>query len=100
MVGGFTNMKPISPVVKGFDEVVFAKGQPEYLPLPAIRCADPQVTVISKWKLTLWERLKIVFTGRLFLMQLTFGSPLQPQLPSVNEPALRTVNVSLDGGQA
>jgi hypothetical protein len=82
-------MKPVSPVIKGFDEVVYAKNQPEYRPLPAIKCADG--TVISRWRLTWRERLRVLFKGNLYLQQLTFNAPLQPQLPSVDEPKLLTV---------
>jgi hypothetical protein len=79
-------MKPVSPVVEGMKEVVFAKDQPQYLPLPAVICEDG--TVISRWRLTLKERIKIFFTGDLWLNQMTFHKPLQPQLPSVDKPTL------------
>jgi hypothetical protein len=73
-------MKPIE-----FPEqtVVWAKNQPEYEPLPAY--TDEQET-ISLWKLTWRERLHVLFTGKLWLRQLNFGSPLQPQLPSTVSP--------------
>ncbi len=64
--------------------VTFAENQPEYLPLPAHRSEDG--TVISCWKLTLRERIKILFTGKLWFICLTFNQPLQPQLPSVDVP--------------
>lgn len=63
---------------------VYAKDQPEYLPLPAHRAADGEV--ISCWKFTWWERIKILFFGKLWLRQLTFNSPLQPQRPQVERP--------------
>lgn len=74
-------MKPID-----FDHsnVTFAKDQPEYQPLPAFRADDG--TVISCWKLTFRERLKMLFTGRLWISNLTFNNPLQPQLPMINSP--------------
>lgn len=62
----------------------YAKDQDEYRPLPAHRTADGQV--ISCWHLTLGERLKLLLRGRLWFSQLTFGAPLQPQLPQVNKP--------------
>lgn len=64
--------------------VTFAKDQPEYQPLPAHRTQDGQV--ISCWALTWRERLRLLVTGRLYLSLLTFGQPLQPQLPSVTNP--------------
>lgn len=66
--------------------VIFAENQPEYNPLPAWRGPIPECEVISCWKLSLWERIRILFTGVLWLRQLTFGQPLQPQLPQVESP--------------
>jgi hypothetical protein len=80
-------MKPISPVIAGVPEVIFAKDQPEYLPLPAVKCDDG--TVLSRWKLTWVERWQIFIHGNLWLCQLTFNQPLQPQRPSVYPPSVR-----------
>lgn len=63
---------------------MFAENQPEYLPLPAFK--DQSGTVLTCWKLTFKERLKVLLNGRFYFMQLTFNSPLQPQLPSVENP--------------
>lgn len=62
---------------------VLAKDQPEYLPLP-VYC-DEQET-ISCWTLTLWERLTLLVSGKIWLRQLTFDRRLQPQLPQVTNP--------------
>lgn len=59
------------------------ENQPEYVPLPAYR--DDEIT-ISCWKLTLKERITLLFTGELWLSQMNFRKPLQPQLPSVVNP--------------
>lgn len=82
-------MKPVSPVIPNQPEthgleIVFAKDQPEYLPLPAIRCSDGQV--ITRWSLSWRERLRVLWTGSLWLRQLTFNEPLQPQSPTVEAP--------------
>ncbi|GAJ06033.1 unnamed protein product, partial [marine sediment metagenome] len=74
-------MKPIT--FKGAN-VVFAENQPEYIPLPAHIVKDG--TVISCWGLSLSERIKIFFSGRLWLRILTFNEKLQPQLPEVDHP--------------
>ena len=73
-------MKPI-----GFPEQtrVWAANQPPYLPLPAY--SDDRET-ISLWALTWVERIRILFTGRLWLRQLNFRQPLQPQSPSTRCP--------------
>lgn len=84
-------MTPISPVLLNnqFDlpETVFAKDQPKYLPLPAIVTSDGCVT--SRWQLSWRERLKVLWTGNLWLQQYKFNSPLQPQRPTVDEPQFR-----------
>lgn len=64
---------------------VWAKDQPPYLPLPAY---SNERETISLWALTWRERLKLLFTGRLWLRQLNFGSALQPQAPTVHNPFL------------
>jgi hypothetical protein len=84
-------MTPVSPVLPGQPqtkalEIVFAKDQPEYRPLPAIRLTDPQGTVITSYQLTWRERWRVLVGGHIWFEQLTFGDRLQPQLPSTEEP--------------
>ena len=76
-------MKPIT-----FPEhnCVYAKDQPEYLPLPAHQTEDGMV--ITCWALTWRERLRILLTGRIWLSVLTFNKLLQPQNPSADRPFL------------
>jgi len=62
----------------------YAKDQPEYLPLPVYK--DEHGLVISCWKLSLWERLIILITGKLWWSVMTFNNPLQPQLPYARCP--------------
>ncbi len=73
-------MKPISPVVPGWDlkETVFAANQPPYIPLPTICLPDRQGLVISRWSLSWKERLQVLFGGSVWLQILSFGRPLQP----------------------
>ena len=85
-------MIPVSPVLpkKSVPEVIYAKDQKEYLPLPAvnIQYPDGSLSVLSRWKLSWKERFRIFFSGSLWLEQLTFGQPLQPQRPTVVEPRI------------
>jgi hypothetical protein len=71
-------MQPISPVIPGLGlpEVVYAKNQPQYNPLPSYRTSDG--LVVTRWKLTWRERLDILCGGCLWLQILTFNQPLQP----------------------
>lgn len=66
-------MKP-----KKFKEVntIFAENQPEYLPLPAYKHQSPQGEVITCWRLSFTERLRLLFTGNIWLCLLSFNKPL------------------------
>lgn len=68
-------MKPIE-----FPEqnIVYAKDQPEYLPLPAFKSDDPMGQVVSCWKLSFSERVRILFTGKLWVSLASFHKPLTP----------------------
>lgn len=69
------------PVIRGreSEEVVYAKDQPEYIPL---RClvTDRENTglVTSRWTLTNEQRAKVSAGADVFLELMTFGQPLQP----------------------
>ncbi len=71
------------PVKFNEQNIVWAENQPPYLPLPAHTTENE---TISCWSLTVRERLKILFTGRLWLRQMNHGQPLQPQLVTVDTP--------------
>lgn len=67
--------------------VVFAKDQPEYIPLPAMKVQnDPQGLVITKWQLSPEELERVKETGTIHLSMLTFNQPLQPVLLTVDFP--------------
>ena len=74
----------MKPVEFKHQNIVFAKDQPEYLPLPALRIDGPNGEVVSCWKLTFKERFKIVFTGRVWLSLMSFNKPLTPSFIAVN----------------
>lgn len=80
-------MKPIE-----FEEqnVVFAKDQKEYQPLPALKFEDG--TVVTCWKLSWKEVIKLVFTRKVWHAMLTFNKPLQPTLLTVNKEELFKTN--------
>ena len=64
--------------------VTYAKDQPEYLQLPAMRKEDGEI--VTCWKPSIIERIKILFTGKIWLNILTFNKPLQPLKMSGNKP--------------
>lgn len=65
--------------------IELTKDQPEYQSLPALKfdseCGDE---VISCWKLSFRERLKILISGRIWLSLMSFNKPLTPSYLSVN----------------
>ena len=73
-------MKPIE-----FKEqnVVFGKDQPEYEPLPALVFQDGEV--MTCWKFSWKELLKVFFTRKIYLSVQTFRQPLQPVFISVDK---------------
>jgi len=76
-------MKPIE-----FKEqnVVYGKDQPEYMPLPALKFDDGMV--VTCWKLSWKELVKLIFTRKVWHSMLTFNQPLQPTLLTVNKDDL------------
>lgn len=76
-------MKPIK--FKGMN-VTYAENQDPYMPLPAYKHNDEWGCVSSCWYLNLWERFKVLFTGRIYTTLPTFGKPLTPQKLSVDNP--------------
>ena len=75
------------PVVEGLEhrEVVYAKDQPEYLPLRTLVSRDGQGRVVSRWSLTDKQRLAIAAGSDVFLELFTFGQALQPIRMAVSD---------------
>lgn len=77
-------MKPIT-----FKEsnITFAVNQDPYLPLPAwVSKEDAYGPVISCWKLTWRERLRVLWTGVVWHQCLTFRGQLQPLKLRAEDP--------------
>ena len=68
-------MKPIK-----FSEqnTIIAENHPEYLPLPAFKNDSPEGEVVSCWELSFIKRIRILFTGKLWVMMMTFNQDLTP----------------------
>lgn len=68
---------------------VYAKDQPEYLPLPAFKFRNDNTgRIVFCWNLSWRERLAVLFSGRVWQQVLTFNNPLQPQLLSAKKPIM------------
>ena len=80
-------MKPISPVIPEYQqyEVVFAKEQPEYKPLPALRLDDPSNPIVSRWTFTKEERARVAAGSDLLLTQYIFEDLFHPLHLEVTE---------------
>jgi predicted component of type VI protein secretion system len=64
-------------------EVILAKDQPQYLPLAVAVLGD---YVVSRWRLSFAERVKVLLNGNVFISMMNFNGPPMPILPSVEEP--------------
>lgn len=84
-------MTPVMEIIPGFElpeheVVIYAKDQPEYIPLPMWK--GPDGLRISRWKLTWRERMDIFLGGSLWLRVLTFDRPLQPVMIETQCPLM------------
>jgi hypothetical protein len=80
-------MEPVSPVLPNLklQETVYAADQKPYRPLPAYVSEDGYV--LSRWRLSWKERLRVFLRGDLYHWQGTFGQPLQPISMTIEPPA-------------
>jgi len=63
---------------------VFAKDQKDYKPLPAFMTKDGMV--VSCWRLSFAERLRVLLGRRIWVVTRTFRQSLQPQWLQVHSP--------------
>lgn len=77
-------MIPVDPAIEELELVTYAKDQPEYIPLPVRR--DVHGAVVTCWKLSSIERVRMLLQGRFYLTILTFNSPLQPIRIEMDKP--------------
>ena len=61
-----------------YQNTVFAEGQPEYTPLPALKLEGKEGHVIFCMGLTFWERIRVLFLGKIWVSLMTFNKPLTP----------------------
>ena len=74
----------MKPVEFKHQNIVFAKDQPEYQPLPALRIDSPTGEVVSCWRLSFKERIKVLIFGRVWMSLMSFNKPLTPSYLAVN----------------
>ena len=81
-------MRPVLPIIPGesLPTTVYAQNQPEYKSLPVFK--DTDGAVLSRWKLSWRERLRVLFKGDIYLWMLTFNRPLQPVMLQTKKPRM------------
>jgi len=65
---------------------VFAENQPPYIPLPVYQDDEQGGRVFHCWQISIKERFKMLFTGKLWINILNFNQPLQPIKLMVDNP--------------
>lgn len=59
--------------------VKFAENQDEYKTLPALRLGGDDDIVITKYKLNIIERIRVLFLGVVWMSEMNFNRPLTPR---------------------
>jgi hypothetical protein len=72
----------MKPIKMPRNNVTYATDQPEYRLLPGVR--DARGTLVSCWSLSWKERLGMLFSGKFYIVIMTFNRPLQPILPTTD----------------
>ena len=88
----------MNPVSFSEHSSVYAEHQPEYNSLPAYKFPGSlEGRIACCWQLNWYERLYVLATGRIWHQILTFHSPLQPQLLTVEKPDMQQLGESVNG---
>jgi len=75
----------MTPIKFPEGNTIYAKDQDEYLPLPAHMNLKESIATFC-WSLSFLERVKVLFTGKIWHQVKTFDEPLQPQRLQVDCP--------------
>lgn len=78
----------MKPVDFKHRNVNFAEKQPQYGTLPALKIPGEQGAVITCWRLSFKERIKLIFTGHIWMNLLSFNNPLTPSKLSTSRKEL------------
>ena len=74
----------MKPIKFKYQNSTYAEDQPEYSPLPTLKIKGEEGYVVSCWSLSFKERIKVLFTGKVWLSLMTFNKPLTPSFMSVD----------------
>lgn len=76
----------MTPIKFKEQTAIATKDQPEYNPLPVHIDKDEYGSVTACWKMSFRERIKVLFTGRVWVSLACFGNPITPSKVSVDKP--------------
>lgn len=76
--------------------IEIAKSQDEYETLHALIIDSPEGYIVSCWKLSFKERIKILFIGKVWLSLMSFNKPLTPSFMSVNRKDVYSIDSDKD----
>ena len=82
----------MKPIKFDWQNTTYAEDQDDYISLPAYRCNDEYGRTVFCWKMTWRERIKVLFTGKVWQQTLTFNRPLQPVKLDADSPALSEIH--------
>lgn len=68
----------MKPVHFKESNITFAKDQPEYQPLPALKYESQNGEVVTCWNLSFVERIRLLITGKVWMSLLSFNQALTP----------------------
>lgn len=85
----------MKPVKFKEQNVIYAEDHPIYQPLQALKIKSAEGQVISCWKLSLNEQIRIFFTGRIWVSLMSFNEPLTPFFLSTKKSDHFKVNKTL-----
>lgn len=70
----------MKPIKWKHSNTVYAENQDEYRNLPSLKLDTPEGHVISCWKMSFKERMRVLIFGRVWMNLLSFNRPLTPSL--------------------
>lgn len=84
-------MKPMTPIIPGLNlrVTMIAENQEEYNNLPAF--VDSAGIVLTRWKLSIIERLSVLMYGNIYHTQYTFNVKMQPIFIQVMPPIVERI---------
>ena len=77
--------------------IVLAEDQEQYETIHAYAAGTKEGHIVTCWKLSAWERFKLLITGKLWMTMLTFGEPMNPIYMTVTKKEVLTNKEEKDG---